>query len=326
MNLDINKEVSCLVIGSGEMGQAHIDVVKAQLGDQCAVFARTDKNKAKIERKNISFFAGDLNKTLSEFLPSHVIIAAPVEKLSELAIQVIKSGVKNILIEKPAVLTTIEGENLINIAKSNNVKIWVAYNRRFYSSVRTAMRMIKDSNEKIENVLFEFTEWSHIIEGLDNQSQEALENWVLSNSMHVIDGALHPVGMPDIKKSFFTSSGSLDWHPSASIFNGAGKTVKGIPYSYSANWSSPGRWWFEWVTSSTRYIFRPMEQLHVTKKGSVSIDEIELDDNLDIDFKPGVYMQDQQFFLGNKTGLMVPLSEAVKLVKISQMIGNYPIR
>jgi len=326
LNTKISQDVTCLIIGAGEMGLSHLDVVRELLPNKCAVFSRSTKNKTAVESKGGKFFSGDLKKAISEFSPSHVIIAVPVEKLSSLSKQVLSLGIKNILIEKPAVLTVSDGLEIIDNADREKAHLWVGYNRRFYSSVRTALRMIRQSEESINSIFFEFTEWSHIIEGLKNQSQKALENWVLSNSMHVIDAALHPVGMPNQKKAIFNTQGSLLWHPSACIFSGAGVTLNDVQYSYNANWAAPGRWSFEWLTPSVRYIFRPMEKLHITKKGSVAINEVKLDDDLDIKFKPGVFMQNQQFFLGNPMGLMVPLSEAVELVRLSQLIGNYPLK
>ena len=89
-------------------------------------------------------------------------------------------------------------------------------------------------------------------------------------------------------KSF--SLDKLDWHEKA-IFSGAGITNKNVLFSYNANWKGPGRWGCEFITSKNRYIFRPLEVLQVQKLNQLSVEFVELDNKLDLDFKPGLYMQ-----------------------------------
>ena len=50
-------------------------------------------------------------------------------------------------------------------------------------------------------------------------------------------------------------------------------------FSYNANWESAGRWWVEFLTNKNRYLMKPMEQLFVQKRGSISLDKI----------SPGIY-------------------------------------
>jgi len=107
-------------------------------------------------------------------------------------------------------------------------------------------------------------------------------------------------GCPKQIESF--STGGLSWHPSSSIFSGAGVSENGALFSYQANWESAGRWSVEMLTSEHRYIFRPMEKLQVQKRGEIVMKEASVDYKLDEDYKPGLYLQTLNFLEGDQLG------------------------
>ena len=78
-----------------------------------------------------------------------------------------------------------------------------------------------------------------------------LEEWFLQNSSHVIDLAFFIGGHPTDLKSFVSAGAS--WHPSGTVFSGAGVTSSNALFSYNANWDSAGRWWVEFLTKENRY-------------------------------------------------------------------------
>ena len=97
-----------------------------------------------------------------------------------------------------------------------------------------------------------------------------------------------------------------------------------MPFAYHANWAAPGRWGFEWMTPSARYVFRPLEKLAVMPSQSFNLEEIPLDDELDRSFKPGVYLQNQAFlFGGDDAADLVSLEHALSLVRLGEAIGGY---
>jgi predicted dehydrogenase len=313
----------CLVIGAGKMGIAHLQSLQELIPGGFSAFAPSDRNRSAVERTGATFLSGSLNEALRAFQPTHVIVASPVETLAEIARQAILFGVRDVLVEKPAVLAVATGRMLEDVATKAGARIWVGYNRRFYSSVLTAREMIESSGEPITSVWFEFTEMVDSCDGPVKQSPQIKKLWLIANSTHVIDSALHPVGLPDVDRSLMIAHGGFAWHNSGSVFVGAGVTRRGVPFSYTANWDAPGRWGFEWMTASTRYIFRPLERLYVMKRGSMAIEEVLTDDELDRLYKPGVYRQNQQFLAGNPDGRLVPLLESLDLVSLGQRMGRY---
>jgi len=193
-----------------------------------------------------------------------------------------------------------------------------AYNRRFYSSTRKAKELIYNERGVI-SFNFELTEWSHIISGLE-QPESVLSKWFLANSTHVADMAFFLGGKPDDICCF--TAGKLDWHPSASIFSGAGRAINGALFNYAANWESAGRWSVEVLTKENRYIFRPMESLLVQKKGTIPQVIVEIDDAIDKQFKPGLYKQVESF-LSSDTGCLCSIDEQLAMFEIYEMMANY---
>ena len=67
------------------------------------------------------------------------------------------------------------------------------------------------------------------------------------------------------------------------------------------------------LTNKNRYIFKPLEELKVQKIGSIKIDVVKLDDEIDKKFKPGLFRQTESF-LGNCENLL-RIDEHLALVK-----------
>lgn len=311
-----------LVAGAGDMGRAHIAALAGLGVTSLAAFAPSQRSEAAVRDLGAEFFVGSLSSAIAAFSPTHVVIAVPVEHLVSSAVEAIKAGAADLLLEKPGALTPADGARLSAAAGKAQARVVVGYNRRYYGSVDKALRLIAEAGEPVTSVVFEFTEWSDVIAALTNQAAETKARWVLANSMHVIDGAFLPVGLPDEARSQFVAAGRLAWHPTAQ-FAGSGVTKTGVPFSYSANWDTPGRWGFEWLTHSRRYVFRPMEKLQVIERGSVSINEVPLDDDLDQRFKPGLYRQHRAWLTGFENSRLCDLDFALKLVRLGERIGGY---
>ena len=220
-------------------------------------------------------------------------------------IKLITAGVKNILVEKPAGLNLEEVTNIANMAKENSTNVYVAYNRRFYASTLKAQEIIKEDGG-VTSFNFEFTEWSHVIEKLD-KSEKVKNAWFYANSTHVVDLAFFLGGKP--KEMSCYATGGLPWHPSASVFAGAGISETGALFSYQANWEAPGRWGVEILTKKHRLILRPLEKLQIQKIGSINVEYVDIDDRLDVEFKPGIYKQVETFLYAENSLLGILLHE-----------------
>ncbi len=285
------------LIGSGTMALDYAKVLKA-LDCDVDVIGRGDLSAREFEGKTgLAVIRGGLERFLEggPELPGHAIVSVGVEELKNVSVHLVRYGVKNILVEKPAGLNSREIEELRQTATQQGARVFVAYNRRFYASVAKARDIIREDGG-VTSFNFEFTEWSHVIGGL-KKAPGVLDNWFLANSTHVVDLAFFLGGHPREMQCY--TAGSLDWHPSASAFAGAGVSATGALFSYQANWAAPGRWGVEILTNKHRLIFKPLEKLQVQNIGSVTTEVVELDDKLDVDFKPGLYLQVKAFIDGN---------------------------
>lgn len=293
-----------VIIGAGNMAMEYVKVLKS-LSQNVVVVGRSQTSASFFTEKTGFFvYEGGISKNKKILVGCKTaIIAVNIDQLFDVALQLLELEFKKILIEKPAALNSEQIHRLEKAAQLYNAKVYVAYNRRFYSSVQTAKQMIQKDGG-VTSFHFEFTEWSHQIKDL-NKPEEVFHQWFLGNSSHVVDLAFFLGGVPKEIQSYV--SGSLPWHPNGSIFAGAGMTEKGALFSYQANWEAPGRWGVEILTKKHRYIFRPLEQLHIQEIGSVLINKVNLNDEKDQLFKPGLYNQTVAFLYNPETSDLLPI-------------------
>ena len=76
------------------------------------------------------------------------------------------------------------------------------------------------------------------------------------------------------------------------------------------------------LTRRHRLIFRPMEKLQIQKIGAVLIESADMDDTLDIKYKPGLYRQLDAFLLG-ELDQMCSVREQASLFEIYMKMANY---
>ncbi len=283
-----------LLIGTGQMAVDYTKVLKI-MNKKIIVVGRGAKS-AKIfkEKTGYSPVIGGVNLYLSNNKiekGTAAIIATGTENLMTCTLQLLNAGIDKILVEKPAALSLDELLDYEKILKPYENTVFVAYNRRFYASVIEAERLIIEDGG-LQTMHFEFTEWAHTIEPL-KKADGVKKNWFFANSTHVVDLAFFIAGRPKVLKSF-SKSGKLDWHDKTN-FVGAGETDKGVLFSYISNWESAGRWGIELLTQNRRIFLKPMEDIHVQKKGSINVIKHDFDLSFDEKYKPGLYLQVENF-------------------------------
>lgn len=254
-------------------------------------------------------------------IPSHAIVTVSVENLSSTATTLLQYGIKNILLEKPGVCNPSEIYELVQLTREKNANVFIAYNRRFYASTLKAQEIIKEDGG-VTSFMFEFTEWPHKIAPFFDGGKR-FQYWFLANSTHVVDLAFYLGGKP-IQLYCFTSGGN-DWHPSSTVFTGAGVSDSGALFNYHANWDAPGRWFVEICTKKHRLYFKPLETLQIQNIGSVDLNPVVLENKTDLKFKPGLYLQINSF-LKNAFSCFCKIDEQEEYIeKIYNKISGYKI-
>jgi predicted dehydrogenase len=312
-----------LLVGAGSMSVDYVKIFRALKID----FDVVGRGKGSAEEFELKTGAPVIQGGLDNFLQngniaidtySGVIVATGVEALYENAKSLLLFGMTNILVEKPGGLSKKEIISLNDLSEERKANLFIAYNRRFYASTLKAIELIH-SDGGVTSFHFEFTEWAHKIAPIV-KGEGVKENWFLSNSSHVSDLAFYLGGKPTTYNCY--TAGSLDWHTSSSVFAGAGITEKGALFSYNANWEAPGRWAAEFMTRNFRFIFKPLEQLQIIRKGQVELESIALDDKYDKEFKPGLFLQVKAFLDQNYSSLCT-IYEQASLVDVYCEMANY---
>ncbi|MCF6754364.1 gfo/Idh/MocA family oxidoreductase [Pseudomonas stutzeri] len=314
--------MNVLVVGSGAMAKEYIKVLKA-LNTPVTVVGRSATGVENFKRDTgIAALSGGLEAnigTLDIASFTHCIVTTNVTQLYGNVRSLLFAGAKKILVEKPFVLDQESLDDAHRLAEANSAEVFIAYNRRFFSSVIKAREII-EADGGLEMVKFDFTEWAHIIEGLEKDAHEKA-HWLLANSTHVIDLAFHFAGTPKALTAY--RAGALGWHPSAKIFSGAGISQQDVLFSYGSDWGSAGRWWLELFTPLRKLRLCPMEKLLETRKGTVVEQEITLDGEVEKVFKPGLFRQTENF-LSTNTRDLCRLSELRQKFPYFCEIAGYP--
>lgn len=288
-----------LLVGAGYMAKEYAKVLKAMNAEMIVVGRGEESAKAFRDETGIDVIAGgiDLYLEKTKELPEYAIVAVRSKDLEDCSIKLLNFGIRNLLIEKPGALRKEGIDRICNLSKEKNSNCFIAYNRRFYASVQTAKKMIADDGG-VTSFSFEFTEWPKTVLAAIKDSEER-NQIMLNNSSHVMDMAFFLGGHPKELCSY--KSGTLDWHRYGATFAGAGVSDNGALFSYQANYNAPGRWGAEILTAKHRYIFRPLEKLQIQEMNSVKISEAEINDALDIEYKPGLYKEVEAFLSQNSS-------------------------
>jgi predicted dehydrogenase len=290
--MDMHEQI--WLIGAGRMGLSYAKVL-ATLGKPFIAIGRGETSASAFQKETgAECRPGGVIAALSAFdAPSSAIVAIDIPELGAVAEQLMKAGCRHILLEKPGGTDAATLTRISAVARETGTDVRIAYNRRFYESVRQARAGLQEDGGAV-SMSFNFTESSDAIVKI-GYPQDVLDNWLLANSTHVIDTAFHLAGEP----SEWTPRvyGSLPWHPSAARFQGGGLTRDGVMFSYTADWDAPGGWAVEIASRSRRFILKPMERLAIQQRGSFAVEFLDSADATD-GHKPGLLRMTRSFLTG----------------------------
>ena len=174
-----NKRKKVFIIGPGSMGREYYKCFK-DLNSEIHILGRSKKSFSKFKNvSDISTYTDikEFNSKQDAKSFDLCVICVSVEALSENAISAMNMGFKKVLVEKPGSLNKNDLMNLHSISKKKQCKIFIAYNRRYYSSVTKAMELIKKDGGAL-SCFFDFTEWEKTV--LESGINDAvIKNWFL---------------------------------------------------------------------------------------------------------------------------------------------------
>lgn len=249
-----------------------------------------------------------------------IVIAVSVEALATTLERVLSLGFKRVLIEKPGSLTLSALTAGVAEQRQHMADVRVAYNRRFYQSVRFAQEMVMYDGG-LTSIHFDFSEVLGVDPG-KTWPQQVLERWVLANSSHVIDLAFFlSGGLPASMNC--SMHGNHEVHPGGDFFSGDGITLSGVPFTYRSDWRSMGRWGVFLYTRDRLISLSPLEDLRV-KTTNFGLDrQIDFDKTKDTVYKPGFLSMAESFLDISKSRTLPTLAEQVRLAEVVSKMANY---
>lgn len=131
-----------MIIGCGRWGINHVKTAYSLLGNNFTVCDFNESARDKIA--NISSeieFTTDLDSKIKSADIDAVIIATPAETHFDIAKKCLQLG-KDVLVEKPITLKSIEAKELINIANENSRKLMVGHVLLYHPAVRLIKELI----------------------------------------------------------------------------------------------------------------------------------------------------------------------------------------
>ena len=175
------------------MGLEYYKTIK-MLNKEIVVFGRGKQSASKFKNLTNLDVQFETPKTISKKynLNSKIIVSVGIKDLYPLVKELITYGFKDILVEKPLSTELKEILELSNLAYENNSLIRIAFNRRFYPSITTLKKILK---EKLLSFRFSFTEWFDSINE-SSHNNEIIKKWGICNSIHILDTVFSLAGIP----------------------------------------------------------------------------------------------------------------------------------
>ena len=304
-------------VGTGYMAEAYAQVLIKNFKFKNTIVGAMNRSnpgiKNFINKYNVKKQYFELSTMMKESKPDIVVVC--VSELSTYKMLKTLCKFKCVcLIEKPVGFNFYESQKILKLKKNENFFPFVGLNRRFYSSVLGAKKLLKKDNSR--RIIKIFDQENAIIAKKSGRPIKVVKNWMFANSIHMIDfanifarGKIKKIIKVDkINKKNFLKEGVI----SCKLLFSSGDTVY-----YFCLWNRPAPWSLEISTTKKFLKLKPIEELSYLDNKSRKWVKTKTSKN-DIKYKPGIYLQLIEvftFFKKRKTKLKT-LSYSNKLMKL----------
>lgn len=278
------------IVGAGNMARCHMDVA-AHLNDVeiVGIFSRSRERAVTLAKEyGVKIVANSINELFSNAKPDGVIIAVSETSTEKVLTEAFLYPWK-ILVEKPVGLGLSSTRRLCRLSTDKGIDVFVAMNRRHYSSTRTIINHLQKSDvARVVEIHDQEDPSSALAMGRDKL---VCDQWHFANSIHLTD-LFHVFCRGEIADILNV----VPWFAGyeAKITHSVIKFGSGDVGIYHSIWNGPGPWSVSINIGEKRFEMRPLEQLLTQTFPSRQLDEALLDD-CDIIFKPGFLKQMESF-------------------------------
>lgn len=220
-----------------------------------------------------------------------------------------------VLLEKPAGYNLSDAEDIEAAARTRNRRVFVALNRRNYSSTRI---VLNDLNEQRGRRLIQVQDQEDQMAALRaGQPKAVVDNWMYANSIHLIDYfSVLARGKVCAVESI------IPWNPDEPRYVAAKISYdSGDVGLYEGIWNGPGPWFVSVNTPAKRWEMRPLEQAAFQIAGQRKLEAVETHP-WDSQFKPGLRVQAQKAVAaaGGELNDLPTLRDAMESMRLVQAI------
>ncbi len=312
------KQCKVAIIGAGYTAREHIKAFADVPGVSIAGIHSRTRSKAEALAKEYSIpVVCDSIDELHEKTKADLVVVAVVELSMRTVSTACFEYPWTALLEKPAGYNIADAKGIREAAEKNNAKVFVAFNRRSYSSTQVAKKDLS------------FLDAPRFIKVQDQQDQKAalasgkpqiiVDNWMYANSVHLVD-YFRVFGRGRIIKVEAIVPWDIDKPGlviSKIIFDSGDLGI------YEGIWDGPGPWGVTINTPPRRWELRPLEQASFQNRGERKLNPVG-QHVWDCSFKPGFRLQAEQAVaaaLGRKTELAT-LADAFDTMLLVRDIFN----
>lgn len=311
------------VVGYGRMGTQYVKALQALGVSRLTVCSRSPAPLAALAgTPDLETIAGGFEQLRRRPAPEDLgIVAVPTLSLIAATERLLALGYRRLLIEKPVSLWSREIERLAQRVEREGAEAMCAYNRVAYPALLEG-RWRAQEDGGITSCTYTFTEFITRLD-LTKYPAEETVRWGIANSLHVISMAHALIGAPAAWHGHRT--GALPWHPTGAVFVGSGRSDRGIPFAYHADWGSTGRWSVELHTPGPSYRFCPLEQLFRRTAPTAEWEPIPVE-AVAPEVKVGFVEQVAATLSPELRGLipLVSLRQAAELTRMAEDVFGYP--
>lgn len=274
--------VTVACIGAGSMAREHLRAFAAVPGVTLGgIFSRT---RARAEALAKELGAASVHDSIASLAATKADLV--VVTVTELSMREIATACFahpwTVLLEKPAGYDLADAEAIVRAAAARD-RVYVALNRRFLSSTRTALEDL------------ETNAGPRFVHVQDQESQEqarqighppaVVDNWMYANSVHVVD-YLRVFGRGKVTRV----TPVVPWTSEAPVNVASVDFESGDRGLYTGIWRGPGPWAVTVTTPAKRWEMRPLESASYQLAGERKLNPVETH-AWDKELKPGFRLQ-----------------------------------
>lgn len=254
--------VRVAVIGAGAMAREHIRAFGALEGVEVAGIHSRTRSRAELlaEEFSVPTVADGVVELRERTAAELVVVAVPELAAAAVAGECLAHDWA-MLMEKPAGCDHDEARGIAAAAARHARPVMVAFNRRFYSSVRAVLDDV-DTREE--------TRWVHVQDQQSyvearrhNHPEHVVERFMYANSIHVID-----MIRTFCRGEIVSVTPIMPWQGERTeVVLGHVRFSSGDAALYEGLWQGPGPWACSVSTPSRRWTLQPLERASFQNQG-----------------------------------------------------------